>query len=189
MVKVGACWIDAYEMSACPGSGAVGGPTGGDEMGGATTTAAACSVTGTMPQSTITWFQAAQMCANAGKRLCTNAEWQTAASGTPDPGADGGATGCNVNSNGGMPAPTGSHTDCVSRFGAYDMAGNLWEWVAAWHGMAWFAELLPRAPVTRTQVELMQVDTVASPQLPGFADFGIAPRSVEETLPVIVRGR
>ncbi|MBI2891955.1 MAG: SUMF1/EgtB/PvdO family nonheme iron enzyme [Deltaproteobacteria bacterium] len=133
MVKVGDFWIDRYEVSACPGSGSLGGVSGGDENGGLTTYAAACSVALATPQASITWFQAAQMCANAGKHLCTNAEWQTAASGTPDPGGTTQGEECNVSSDG-TPAATGSHTDCVSRFGAYDMAGNLWEWVTDWHG-------------------------------------------------------
>jgi hypothetical protein len=58
---------------------------------------------------------------------------------------------------------------------------------AAWHGMAWVAEMLPGAPVTRSQVELMEVDTVASPALPGFADLGISPRPMEAVLESIVR--
>jgi NADH dehydrogenase len=58
---------------------------------------------------------------------------------------------------------------------------------AAWHGLAWFAEKLPGAPVTRNQVELMQIDTVASGSLPGFADLGISPRAVEEVLQSILR--
>jgi hypothetical protein len=33
-------------------------------------------------------------------------------------------------------------------------------------GMAWVAEMLPGAPVTRNQVELMEIDTVALPTLP-----------------------
>jgi hypothetical protein len=33
---------------------------------------------------------------------------------------------------------------------------------AAWYALAWFAEMLPSAAVTRNQVELMQVDNVAS---------------------------
>jgi uncharacterized protein YbjT (DUF2867 family) len=53
---------------------------------------------------------------------------------------------------------------------------------AVWHGMAWIAEMLPGAPVTRNQVELMQVDTVAAPGVPGFADLGISPRPMEEVL-------
>jgi uncharacterized protein YbjT (DUF2867 family) len=39
---------------------------------------------------------------------------------------------------------------------------------AAWHVLAWFAEMLRSPPVTRNQVELMQVDNVSSPEIPGF---------------------
>ena len=59
--------------------------------------------------------------------------------------------------------------------------------LAAWHGLAWVAEMLPGAPVTRNQVELMQIDTVASPGLPGFADLGISPRPMEEVLQSMLR--
>jgi hypothetical protein len=31
-------------------------------------------------------------------------------------------------------------------------------------------------------VELMQIDTVSSPELPGFAELGISPQSVEAIL-------
>jgi uncharacterized protein YbjT (DUF2867 family) len=58
---------------------------------------------------------------------------------------------------------------------------------AAWHGMAWVAEMLPGAPVTRNQVELMQIETVAAPGLPGFADLGISPRPMEEVLESMLR--
>ena len=53
---------------------------------------------------------------------------------------------------------------------------------AAWHALAWIAEMLPAPPVTRNQVELMQVDTVSSSEMPGFRDIGISPHSVEEIL-------
>jgi NADH dehydrogenase len=36
--------------------------------------------------------------------------------------------------------------------------------------------------VTRNQIELMQVDTVASRDVPGFAELGISPRRVEDML-------
>jgi uncharacterized protein YbjT (DUF2867 family) len=58
---------------------------------------------------------------------------------------------------------------------------------AAWRALAWFAEMLPSPPVTRNQVELMQVDTVSSPEMPGFGDLGISPHSVEEILREILR--
>ncbi len=53
---------------------------------------------------------------------------------------------------------------------------------AAWHALARIAEMLPRPPVTRNQVELMQVDNVASPDMPGFEELGISPHSVEDIL-------
>jgi hypothetical protein len=57
---------------------------------------------------------------------------------------------------------------------------------AAWHALAGVAEMLPGAPVTRNQVELMQIDTVASPDVPGFTDLGISPRAMEEILQSIL---
>jgi uncharacterized protein YbjT (DUF2867 family) len=60
---------------------------------------------------------------------------------------------------------------------------------AAWRVLAWIAEMLPNPPVTRNQVELMQVDTVSSPQSPGFGELGISPHSVENVLQQICRKR
>ena len=51
-----------------------------------------------------------------------------------------------------------------------------------WRALAWLAEMLPSPPVTRNQVELMQVDNVASPEMPGFGDLGIATHSVAQIL-------
>src|SRR5204862_5465122 len=56
-----------------------------------------------------------------------------------------------------------------------------------WHALAWLAEMLPGAPITRNQVELMQIDTVASPSLPGFADLGLSPRPMEALLQSMLR--
>jgi NADH dehydrogenase len=56
-----------------------------------------------------------------------------------------------------------------------------------WHSLAWLAEMLPGAPVSRNQVELMQIDTIASPSLPGFADLGISPRPMEALLQSMLR--
>jgi NADH dehydrogenase len=60
---------------------------------------------------------------------------------------------------------------------------------AAWHALAGLSELLSKPPVTRNQVELMQIDTVASPERPGLAQLGISPRAVEEIIQQIVSGR
>lgn len=49
--------------------------------------------------------------------------------------------------------------------------------------MARFASLLPRPPLTRDMVKLAVADNVVAPGAKGFADFGIAPTSVELILP------
>ena len=92
----------------------------------------AVSLPSVIPSAFITWFQAQEACANSGKRLPTSAEWQVGANGTPDAGPDNGTTDCNTESQVGVAAATGSRTACVSARGAFDMVGNLAEWVADW---------------------------------------------------------
>ena len=53
---------------------------------------------------------------------------------------------------------------------------------AVWHALAWASEILPNPLLTRNQVELMQIDTVSSPEMPGFVELGISPHSVEAML-------
>jgi hypothetical protein len=83
----------------------------------------AVSIPGVTPARFITWFQAAAVARNSRRRLLTSAEWQAAALGTPD-----GAPCLSFP----MPlGPTGT-AGCVSGVGAFDMVGNLSEWVADW---------------------------------------------------------
>jgi uncharacterized protein YbjT (DUF2867 family) len=58
---------------------------------------------------------------------------------------------------------------------------------ALWDALAGLAEMLPQPPLTRNQVELMQIDTTASENLPGFRALGISPRSLEDELEAILR--
>ena len=44
------------------------------------------------------------------------------------------------------------------------------------------AEMLPRPPVTRNQVELMEIDSVVSLACPGFRDLGIEPQDIDVVL-------
>jgi NADH dehydrogenase len=54
---------------------------------------------------------------------------------------------------------------------------------ALWDLQAWCAQILPRPPLTRDQVELMRHDNVATPGVPSLADIGIRPTPLEEILP------
>ena len=53
---------------------------------------------------------------------------------------------------------------------------------AIWRLLAFAAEALPRAPITRNQVELMMCDTIASSDVPGFQHLGIEPRGIGDVL-------
>jgi hypothetical protein len=93
----------------------------------------AVSIKGVRPSGFANWFQAAAAARNSQKRLATNAEWQVAALGTPE-GSElqpNGEPVCNVGF-GPDTSPTGSRPGCVSDVGAFDMVGNIAEFVADW---------------------------------------------------------
>jgi uncharacterized protein YbjT (DUF2867 family) len=58
---------------------------------------------------------------------------------------------------------------------------------ALWDAFAGVAEILPHPPLTRNQVELMQIDTTASDNLPGFRVLGISPRLLEEEFEAMLK--
>jgi uncharacterized protein YbjT (DUF2867 family) len=60
---------------------------------------------------------------------------------------------------------------------------------AVWHALAWASQILPGPPLTRNQVELMQIDTVSSPEMPGFVELEISPHSVETILQKMLSNR
>jgi NADH dehydrogenase len=51
---------------------------------------------------------------------------------------------------------------------------------AAWRVLTMISDMLPNPPLTRNQVELMQLDNVQSPVLPGLDELGVARHSVED---------
>ena len=103
--------------------------------GGGCTNLFALSINGVIPARSINYFIAAAACRNSGKRLPSNAEWQAAALGTPDPWPqDNPAEQCNV--SGASAVATGSRTKCRSDVGAHDMVGNVIEFVADWGPLA-----------------------------------------------------
>jgi formylglycine-generating enzyme required for sulfatase activity len=86
------------------------------------------------PATGVSWYQAKAACENAGKRLCTLAEWERACRGPGSwiyPYGDlVDQTACNgfYNFSDDNPLPTGSLRTCGSYFGAFDLSGNLSEW-------------------------------------------------------------
>ena len=138
MMKVGPFCMDRYEDSVWskPHGGTQYGLTPGDypcnpNGNNCKGKIYARSVPGVKPSAYITWLQAQQALANSGKRLPTNAEWQMAAAGTPDPTSRV-VGGVQCNSFGPTVVPTGSRTKCISRWHVNDMVGNLNEWVDQW---------------------------------------------------------
>jgi hypothetical protein len=87
---------------------------------------------GTVPKVAVSYDDAQKLCEQAGKRLCTTEEWRWACSGlegyTYPYGVNLEKENCNREGDRNV-EPSGARNKCISKFGAMDMTGNVFEWV------------------------------------------------------------
>lgn len=149
--------VDQFEVSAgdgCP----VTDPAGprDTEANLAETDCLPVSKAGAAPWRYVAREEAVRLCARAGKRLPTAAEWYVVALDTPDHSCiDGGGL-----------RKTGSAPACISAVGGYDLVGNVWEWVAddVFDGV-WAGRPLPEEGYV-SQVDQAGVATVTTSSTP-----------------------
>jgi formylglycine-generating enzyme required for sulfatase activity len=154
IVTLSAFWIDQTLVTNTMYASCV--TAGGCSSPGSTSSATRLNYYGgsqyaNYPVINVNWSQAVAYCQWAGRRLPTEAEWEKAARGTdgriypwgkhaPD------ATLGNFNKSVGDTSQVGIYPAGASPYGALDMMGNVWEWVADWYSNTYYLSSPARNP-------------------------------------------
>ena len=127
-VKLEEFWIDQYEVTNAQYAQFVAKT--GQQPPASWPDGAAPAGQDKRPVQGVTWDQAAAYCEWVSKRLPTEAEWEVAARGPEGNLYPWGDNADTVQLLENETYPVGSLDANRSRFGAFDMAGNVWEWVS-----------------------------------------------------------
>jgi formylglycine-generating enzyme required for sulfatase activity len=159
-VYLDAFWIDTYEVTNALYKQCVDAGVCEPHQGAISTGSDYNDPThSNFPVTQVTWADGERYCEWAGKRLPTEAEWEKAARGTDarvypcgktfDPALLNSAFNNNLHTT-----AVGSFPGGASPYGAMDMAGNVWEWVADWYDDHYYAQSPrdnPKSPEEGTQ--------------------------------------